>query len=335
MDLQKPSRIPLGETVAFLHRMDCIRGEAIVTTCDRPSLHNATFLDGREQFWQAERLIPLVPMGAGAAPVRRFIFHVGFAGSTLLARLLDDPGRVLTLKEPHCLADLAGQRAAIEAGEAIAPLDVLVDHALGRLGDLGHEDLPVLVKPTNWANCILRELCNPRRKVSAVFVSMPLRDYLTAVFRGGRDRLAFCARLAADMAKLTPAASVSMSRAVQSSSDPLDQMARFAALLHWMQEREFSWAIAANGWSDDVRIELDELLDRPNRTAARARKTLGLPKAARSSMRTERLLNRHAKEPSQPFSMNRHEEQSREVERHHGARLDAAAAWLDEQNLPG
>jgi len=79
-------------TRLFLHKVDPARRTGSFVRTSAAALRAAAFLDGRTLYWDGspvERAI--APAGDGDAPVARYIFHVGFCGSTLLARLLDQP----------------------------------------------------------------------------------------------------------------------------------------------------------------------------------------------------------------------------------------------------
>jgi hypothetical protein len=317
------------EELPFLHRMDCIRGETLVVRTTRARLRDASFLDGRERFWTGESLVPLKLRATLEPGVSRFICHVGFCGSTLLARLLDIPGQALVLKEPQCLADIAGQRSAIVAGEAVAPLEHLLAHALDQLGRLACRDFPLVVKPTNWVNSLVPQLCPPGRGVRAVFISMDRRAYLGAVFRGGRERLEFCTRLAAQIAPVVPDGERLLHRAIGEGGDPFDRVARIVVILHALQEALFDSAIAANGWPETARIDFAQLVMQPEVAAHQGRQVLGLPHPATDPNRAARLMERHAKNPASAFDPPGRQREDDEIERHHGARFDAALGWLD------
>ncbi|WP_374407612.1 hypothetical protein [Pelagerythrobacter sp.] len=326
---QQIDRTPTGEEIAFLHRLDSVERETIVVATDRSRLAGASFLDGRETFWRDQAFRPLDLTRRSARKATRFVFHVGFAGSTLLARLLDRPGHVVALKEPQCLADIAGQRELIAAGRAAAPLGPLLDYALAELGSVRDDDVTVVVKPTNWVNSLLPELCAPGRVTRAVFVSMKRRHFLGATFRGGNQRLAFCARLAAQIAPVVPDGDALLRSAVAGGGDTLDQMARLMALLHWFQESLFDAAIARNGWPVDTRIDFEKIVADPEAAVRRARECLDLPPLPGAPERAAILMKRHTKDPSSAFRPAKRAREDQAVEEHHGARFDAALDWLE------
>lgn len=334
--LPQDSKLPSigGETIAFLHRCDAVAGDVELVLTDRGRLRTASFLDGREPFWQERTVIPLDLSRRPGSAARLAVFHVGFCGSTLLARLLDRPGRVLVLKEPQCLADIAAQRHLIERGDAVAPLPALVDYALAQLGGVGEPDITVVLKPTNWVNSLIPSLCVPGRVDHAVFVTMDPRAYLGAVFRGGRERIGFCARLASEIATVLPWGNEALSNAAGNGGDALDRAARIVILLHHMQETIFDGAISANGWSAKSRIDFAHLAQHPAAVLRRVRAQLGLPQPMDDEVSVATQLERHAKDPASPFRPDRRLDEDAEVERHHARRFDRALEWLESRWRP-
>lgn len=85
------------------------------------------------------------------APQAAFLFHTAFCGSTLLARTLQDPPRIVSLREPQILLDIA--HAAGQA--APGAMDEALRTALGLLARPWTDDGRCLIKPTNQANSLL------------------------------------------------------------------------------------------------------------------------------------------------------------------------------------
>src|SRR5215831_12947593 len=87
---------------------------------DAPAYRRASFLD--ERLLTSETRGQWVPfadvaraMPAPSARPLHFIFHSGHVGSTLLSRMLDETGKVLSLREPLPLRTMA------EAYDAAGP----------------------------------------------------------------------------------------------------------------------------------------------------------------------------------------------------------------------
>lgn len=307
----------------FLHRFDSLKGDGIVAATDAARLRSASFLDGRESFTVGERLVRFHPADLRTAGPARFLFHVGFCGSTLLARLLDQPGAVLALREPQCLTDIASQRRAIRAAQGIAGFASVIDHALAYL-EQGEE--AVVIKPSNWINGALPDLLACGAIARAVFLSCDRREFLVAAFRGGRDRLAFCARLASELADEFAHGEAILAHEVALDQDPLDRMARICALLHAMQETLFAQAIKSAAVPGALALTLAELTADPTGTVARAQAALDVP--AMVTLPNHSALAAHAKDPQRRFSRSESALQNDEVEWHHAARFDRALAWV-------
>ncbi|GAB4484382.1 MAG: hypothetical protein OHK0018_16160 [Erythrobacter tepidarius] len=112
---------------------------------------------------------------APSAPVT-FIFHTAFCRSTLLVRVLEQPGISTGLSEPGIIASLA---AAGPAGQgALAPVAAL----LARPWSAGEV---VFIKPTNHANRLAPGLLRAVPQARAVLMSNPLPSFLAAVVRKG------------------------------------------------------------------------------------------------------------------------------------------------------
>ena len=110
------------DSTLLLHRVDPMRRQLVFRRTTEQAIRGAAFIDGRTDIWTGAPVELPFSKALELAPVperpRRNIFHMSFCGSTLLARLLDRPGKVLALKEPNCLVDLADWRAALAAAES-------------------------------------------------------------------------------------------------------------------------------------------------------------------------------------------------------------------------
>jgi hypothetical protein len=90
-------------------------------------------------------------------PQINFIWHTGFCCSTLIARLLDVPGRNLSVKEPGVLLLLADvkRQNAMAPGRTFSPRFAdLLFYLLGRPFGAGER---ITIKPTNSCNYVLRD----------------------------------------------------------------------------------------------------------------------------------------------------------------------------------
>lgn len=300
----------------------------------RERLRRPSFIDGRSDFATGPAVsLPLDAMlaeagAARAGEVDRMIFHVSFCGSTLLARMLDVPGASFVLKEPNILVELAGWRAAHGAGDdpRFAPALAWVRAALRRHWRAGER---VLIKPSNWANNLLEDLTADPSSLRPLFVTMERRPFLLAVLRGGRDRLAFTAQVAAHLAGKGDGQAM-LRDAIGATGDPIGRAVHLAALTLHLQTGMFVKAMRRGGWDGGSVIDASLLLARPVEAALTANAILDaginpgeLAQAAATKARE------NAKLPGRSFIPALRDSENDEVQRHHGARIDAALRWAD------
>lgn len=311
--------------VAFLHRVDFEKRKGLFVSTSPSRVRSPSFLDGRERFWDQEFVAPLSDTKPADASKPAYIFHVSFCGSTLLATLLDLPGSVLAIKEPHALVDASDwvNRHA-EATSSIPGVLHTIEKWLVEPASAGEV---VVVKPSNWANNLISHLCDPLAATRAIFVSMQCYEFLKAVFRGGRDRMAYTARVTAHLAS-SEASRELLREAIAGGTDPLDQIARMAGLLHRLQEHTFREALHCNGWDRRHWVDFSQLLNHPVETVLGAASALTLyVDAADLEERVARRITKHSKSLDITFSADRRVIEDQEVERHYHAVLKRAADW--------
>ena len=168
----------LADPAWFPHRYDEQRQVIQFIRLDREAHRAATFLTD-EYLGEGERTLVSVAALRDFVPPPNpvhFLFHSAFCCSTLLASALDVPGRVLGLKEPQIVNDLAG--AALRG-----TLDnVLLGQILGLLARL---ESVVVVKPGNEANLLMVPLLTVRPHARALLMSSGLEDFLFSVAKKG------------------------------------------------------------------------------------------------------------------------------------------------------
>lgn len=315
---------------SFLHALSLDDGGRTLIPTTGAKLRAQSFLDGRSDFstgpavWmEGSQARPNPP----APPPDRYIFHVGFCGSTLLARLLDQPGRALVLREPNCLADLANQADRPSASSHCA---VTLDEGLTeirsqlRRGWQGGE--PVVVKPSNWVNRLLPDFAAQPAAMRALFMTIDRPAFVRAIVRGGSDRLGFIARAALHFSNADDRFPPLVAKALGWRADGPARLLALAAAAHEMQLRLMRQAAAR--WPDSASISLRELTADPFVTAARAAKILGLSlDEARLSQDCRHWAGRHAKAPANAFSPEAEASARVAIEAELGSLLDETLEW--------
>jgi hypothetical protein len=177
----------------YLQKLDLVRAAGLLIQFDRRSYQAASFLDdrilGRETQGGWSSLARIVE-GARSVEHGRplhFIFHAGHVGSTLLSRLLDETGAVLSLREPLPLRSLA------EAYDASGRLDALLSaddilalqRALTRLWSRAYDaDSAVVLKATSSTSRIAPALLANEAASRAVFLNVKPQVYLATLLAG-------------------------------------------------------------------------------------------------------------------------------------------------------
>jgi hypothetical protein len=313
------------------------RRAALVET-SAGALGDTAFLDGRTTFWKGEpRAVPfdsLLATPAGDGQVLRFMFHMSFCGSTLLARLVGEAAGALALKEPQCLVDLADWKKALDGQQLRdAAFEPLLAAGLQPIRN-GALAPPVLVKPSNWANSLLPLLAGSRPAMKPVFVTIALPAFLIAVFRGGRDRLAFTARVASHLASAFESGGALVGEAIAASPDPLGRAANLAALAHRLQEELFNRARAADGWGGAAVIDFAQILTHPEACVEAAARGLELRAGGRDAAEAVRLWSRrNAKLSGATFEKHGESGADRAVEREHASRFRTSIAWAQKLDI--
>lgn len=313
----------------FLNRIDAVEGCANFVRSNRERLAATLFLDGRTAFATGPtldvELAALDSLASAPAAPARFIFHMSFCGSTQLSHLVGESGAGVVLKEPQALVDLADwQRTLAERGIVDPRFSPALRGSIALLSRGWPGSPPTVVKPSNWANTLIPLLDGAASRV--VLVTIERRAFLRAVFRGGRDRLAFTARAASHFAAAV-GQTVRLDQALASSDDPLDRMARLILLAHDLQHRQFAQAAS---FPAVARIDRNLIIDDPVAALDRACEALGLSWSEEQKDAVEKISGRDAKNPGRSFIAREQLAEDAGVEDHHRRRFDAALAWAEE-----
>ena len=323
------SRIPdlIRSPHWLLHDLDLAEGRLVFLPVARTALQRAAFLDDRRPFAEGPAATCTIDEALAAAEdlpkaPDRFLFHMSFCGSTLLARILDRPTHAFVLREPNILVQLADWKAAqAREGREDARFRPTVALALAGLRARWRPDEPVLIKPSNWVNNLLAELLAGDAR--AACIQIEARPFLRAVFRGGRERMAFTARLAAHLAAGCASDQALLGAAVRASRDPLGQLAHLALLALHFQRRRFRVALPGH-----VPIGFDMIIHNPAGAALAAAEALGLDLSWEDAAAgVSRNAGLDAKQPGMAYSVQEHVRADAEGEHLHGHHFDAAMLW--------
>lgn len=311
----------------LLHRIDPARRQLQFRPASAELVRAAAFIDGRTDIWTGPPVVlPFEGAETEIATATPAIFHMSFCGSTLLARLLDFPGKVLALKEPNCLVDLADWKRAGGGPE----FEAMLRFALAMLGRPWAEGEQILLKPSSWANNLIADFAAPTR---AVFITIARDRFLEAVLRGGSERLAFTARLAAHLSPFAEGGPGRLQSAIDSDAEPIGKVARLALVAHDLELRLFERAIGRLAAAEIV--DFANIEQSPFEAAAAAAAGLQLAlDEAEIEANCDRWTQANAKADA-AFSAEQRASENEQVRAAYGAVIDDALAWAENALGPG
>lgn len=167
------------------HRYDAERDAVHYLPASRAQRRAAVFLTD-EYLADAGRPVAVARAAAVAAAeapaAQRYIFHSAFCCSTLIANLLDQPGRAMALKEPVLLNDLSGWR---RRGAAMRDVGARLGDALRLLGANVPAGETLIVKPSNVVNALAPAMMALRPEARALLVHAPLDTFVASIASKG------------------------------------------------------------------------------------------------------------------------------------------------------
>lgn len=285
---------------------------------DLPFLDNRTLGTSQKKaalpFDQVARLFS----GTGTCD---FLFHSAFCCSTLIARVLDFPGKCLSLKEPFALLGLSGLKRNAPA-EAWATWAGAVLPLLARPFSPGER---TLLKPSNGANNLLPEILGQTGAGKAVLLYSDLESFLVSVLSGGPERARFVSGIlelfrkdfGGDLAGLV-------------APTPLHE----AALAWGLQLRLFEKTAKEMG-PDKVRtLDCQRFLENPGETLSRlsAFYGYGLTPDEAKDIVAGPLMTRHAKE-GRAFEAGERAAEKLQVLKTNSGEIAGAVTWTRQNDL--
>ncbi|HEX7116958.1 MAG TPA: hypothetical protein VF193_17660 [Steroidobacter sp.] len=177
----------------YVQKIDLVREAALVVQLGQAAYREASFLDDRiltagvKGGWTP--LDGIVQAGRHVPDPRplHYILHTGHVGSTLVSRLLDESGCVLSLREPLPLRTLADAWDVRELPESLlSPARfVELEGALVQLWRRGYASTSVVVvKATSSACRFAPSLLSKDPHARAVYLNVAAEPYLATLLAG-------------------------------------------------------------------------------------------------------------------------------------------------------
>lgn len=315
------------EPTHFPIDIDVDSGDFLFASVAAERIADAPFLDARLGVdpATAQRVHWRALPTASRRPSASLLFHTAFCCSTLLARTLQAPPRVVALKEPACLSRLAG--AALHAPPR--QLDVPLARALDLLARPWMDGGRCVIKPTNQANNLLPDmlrLCDGR----ALLLHSSLQDFVISCLKklpAGERPLRWMAQ---QLIKDT--------RLQQRLGVPWDHPFHVveACVLTWYAQIErYADALAADHGDRLRSLDMQSLLADPLATVTACAKWLQLDLDATTlAERVQVEFQRDAKHPERAYDAGRRADESRRIATEHAGLLDAVIGWAREVIAP-
>jgi hypothetical protein len=178
---------------SYPQKLDLVRACILQIGLDEDEYRSASFLDDRilgtstKGTWMPiERVAASARLGRHPRPLH-YILHTGHVGSTLLSRLLDTTGAVLSLREPLPLRTLAEASDHLGQPDSLvsqSQFDTLVETFV-RLWSRGYPSTRcVVVKATSAAARIAPALLRHSPTSRAVYLNLQAEPYLATLLAG-------------------------------------------------------------------------------------------------------------------------------------------------------
>lgn len=287
-------------------KIDLARGRVLQIEMDEAAFRSASFLDDRMLTAETrggwvplQELLRSAAAQPGACPLH-FIFHTGHVGSTLVSRLLDETGRVLSLREPLPLRTLAAAQDALRYGTTPsltpAQLDSLVAMCLHlwRRGFATTE--AVIVKATSSCARLAPSLLSAAPEARAIYLNLRAEAWLATLLAGENSPT--------DLRGHGPERLRRLSAYLQSPLPPIEALSLGElAALSWLAETSTQLELLSQ-WSDRVlAIDFDMFLNDVTGQLQRILAHFNLPQDAAflAQARHSPVLRRYSKAPEHPY----------------------------------
>ena len=325
---QKPTNELLEDTKWFPHRYNIETGYLEMINLNRQTIETTTFLASPD-FPSEEttrQLVDAKSMGLVSAPLSppAFIFHSAFCCSTLIARAMDSPGKVRSLKEPQITMDIA---AHIRRTGSIPVHINTIRNLLSRTSIVGER---TVIKPTNMANNLLLHSTELLSRSPILFLYGSLRGFLISVLKKGEQGRYMARRMY----------SIFRNDPTRFKEIPLKQVAtltdlQIAAMVWLLQIEIFEEKLLSCTDGLMASLHCDDFLVQPIGYLASINQHLKLSLTDKELIQLSRsdILNLDSKQQDKSYNSEKRKAESKKVEDEYGSTLDHICNWADGLSL--
>ena len=321
-----------GSPDFYPQKLDLIRECLLLIRFSEDAYRGASFLDDRvlgpatRGAWMTvERVAAAIRLGVDPRPLN-FILHTGHVGSTLLSRLLDETGVVLSLREPLPLRTLAEAHDVVHEPESLlgqARFELLLD-TLMQLWRRGYASTRcVVVKATSSAARLAPVLLDRYRDTRAIYLGLRAEPAIATLLAGQNSPVDLRGHGPGRMRRL--AARIGTAPAALHSLSP-GELAAMSWLVESLTRRE-----ALDRYPGRViAVDFDAFLGDIAACMQRVLVHFDLPADAGqlSRMTTSPVLNRYSKAPELPYGPAMRSQVLGTARRDHRGEIAKGMDWL-------
>jgi hypothetical protein len=317
----------------YLHKVDLTRDAALLVQLNDSAYRAASFLDDRilapglKGAWASLQSVLNASLAASSSKPLHFIFHTGHVGSTLLSRLLDESGCVLSLREPLPLRTLADAHDVLAQPESLLSpqgFDSL-EHALLRLWSRGYASThSVILKATSSACRIAARLLERMPSAHAVYLNLGAEPYLATLLAGKNSGVDLRGHGPVRIRHLQARMHAPLPALHALSSGEL-------AAMSWLAETWNQHAMVAQFGSRVLALDFDEMLADVSGSVRAVAEHFQLPGDSRwlADIAGNPVLTRYSKSPEFEYSPQLRRELLRESRQSNAAQIAAGLRWLE------
>jgi len=245
-----------------------------------------------------------------------FIFHSGHVGSTLLSRMLDETGKVFSLREPLPLRTLAEVHDAGRPGldERLETLLMLWERGFG-------DTDTVVLKATSTAERLGAKLLALRGQSKAVTLNIAAESYLATMLAAENS--------AVDLNAHGPERFHRLGMLLNAPPSRPSNLGELAAM-SWLAERLTQDDLLSAFGERVLPLDFEALLQDPGTALAKVLAHLQIPATSEeaAAIVSSPVLARYSKAPEHEYSARLRADRLAEARRLYGAEIRAALAWL-------
>jgi len=321
-----------GSPDVLVQKIDVSRDAALLVAIDQKTYRAASFLDDRvltagvQGAWVGYgRLAASCAAIPNARPLH-FIFHAGHVGSTLISRLLEEAGGVLSLREPLSLRLIADAHDVLGKPESFLSepaFFALLDLHL-RLWSRGYSDTTaVVLKATSICGRLAPAILSRLSSARAIYVNVRAEPYL-ATLLAGQNPIDLRGHAPERIRRL-------VSHGVD-SSPPLHALSvGEVAALSWLVESWSACDALDAGGGRVAAVNFDTFLGNVEDGIGRVAQHLGVPHDAQFAQRAARspVMTRYAKAPEHAYTPDLRAQVLAQSRAQNGREINQGLLWLE------